>query len=282
MEKFLHLTHDDRSVVEYEREFLRLNKYATELIPTEERRCYWFREGFWGDILTHLVANPPRVFAQLSHQAKAVERALYSEASQAPTKRAEIVRVHRDPRQYNPRRLGRVQFTEVQKKAHRDMSAGRLPKSSGHNIRIHLAINTISAERPMLARGGGTASGLRCKAWRLKLKAVDETKLVMTSERSHQTRIVSAVQAQMMFDNGYKAFLAYFVVVFIEDILVYSESEDEHNQHLCIVLQTLKDRQFYAKFRKYEFWLSEVAFLGHVVLSEGIRVDPQKIQAIIE
>jgi hypothetical protein len=59
-----------------------------------------------------------------------------------------------------------------------------------------------------------------------------------------------------------------FVVVFIDDILVFSKSRKEHEEHLCIILQRLRDHQVYAKFSKCEFWLTEVQFLGHVVSSD--------------
>ena len=72
------------------------------------------------------------------------------------------------------------------------------------------------------------------------------------------------------------------MIVFIDDILVYSKSEEEHAKHLRFVLQTLKDHQLYAKFSKCEFWLDQVAFLGHVVSKDGIQVDPKKIEAIAE
>src|SRR5436190_8114207 len=71
-----------------------------------------------------------------------------------------------------------------------------------------------------------------------------------------------------------------FVVVFIDDILIYSRSEEEHEQHLRVVLDRLRDHQFYAKFSKCEFWLQKVSFLGHV-LSEGVVVDPTKVEAVM-
>ena len=67
-----------------------------------------------------------------------------------------------------------------------------------------------------------------------------------------------------------------FVVVFIDDILIYSKNEEEHAQHLHIVLQRLREYQLYAKFRKCDFWLKEVPFLGHVISAEGIYVDPAR------
>ena len=72
------------------------------------------------------------------------------------------------------------------------------------------------------------------------------------------------------------------MIVFIDDILVYSKNKAEHAIHLRLVLQTLREHQLYAKFLKCEFWLEEVAFLGHVVSKEGIQVDPKKIEAITE
>ena len=69
-------------------------------------------------------------------------------------------------------------------------------------------------------------------------------------------------------------YLDKFVIVFIDDILVYSSSKEEHAEHLRITLQTLREHQLYAKFIKCQFWLDRVAFLGHVVSAEGISVDP--------
>lgn len=72
------------------------------------------------------------------------------------------------------------------------------------------------------------------------------------------------------------------MVVFIVDILVYSRYEDEHAQHLKVVLQTLREKQLYAKFSKCEFWLQEVGFLKHILSTDGIRVDPSKISIVLD
>ncbi|OMP06578.1 reverse transcriptase [Corchorus capsularis] len=72
-----------------------------------------------------------------------------------------------------------------------------------------------------------------------------------------------------------------FVIVFIDDILVYSRNENEHANHLRIVLQTLREHELYAKLSKCEFWLQEVGFLGHVVSRDGIYVDSGKVEAIL-
>ena len=78
----------------------------------------------------------------------------------------------------------------------------------------------------------------------------------------------------------FRTYLDSLVIIFIDDILVYSRSWSKHEQHLRIVLQTLRDQQLYAKFSKCEFCLASIAFLGQVVSKEGIRVDPTKIEAI--
>ena len=73
-----------------------------------------------------------------------------------------------------------------------------------------------------------------------------------------------------------------FVVVFIDNILIYSKNEEEHEEHLRIVLQCIRDHQLYAKFSKCEFWLNIVKFLGHTVSSEGISIDPSKVQEVMD
>ena len=77
-----------------------------------------------------------------------------------------------------------------------------------------------------------------------------------------------------------RPFLDKFVIVFIDDILVYSWSEEDHRQHLRQVLETLRSENLYAKFSKCEFWIKKLTFPGHVVSEEGIHVDPSKIKAI--
>ena len=74
----------------------------------------------------------------------------------------------------------------------------------------------------------------------------------------------------------FRSYLDLFVIVFIDDILIYSKSENDHMNHLRIVLQVLKDNQLFSKFNKCEFWLILVAFLGHIFSTEGLEVDPRK------
>ncbi|GKE88665.1 putative reverse transcriptase domain-containing protein [Tanacetum coccineum] len=77
-----------------------------------------------------------------------------------------------------------------------------------------------------------------------------------------------------------KLYLDIFMIVFIDDILIYSKSKEEHEKHLKLILELLKKEELYAKFSMCEFWLSKVQFLGHMIDSEGIHVDPAKIDSV--
>ena len=79
-----------------------------------------------------------------------------------------------------------------------------------------------------------------------------------------------------MMNKVFMDFLDKFVVVFIDDILVYSKSHQKHEEHLRLVLQRLREHKLYAKLSKCEFWLDQVGFLGHVVSKDGIAVNPKK------
>ena len=79
----------------------------------------------------------------------------------------------------------------------------------------------------------------------------------------------------------FQPYLDQFVVVFMDDILIYSKSEEYHDEHLRIVLHALRNHRLYAKFSKCEFWLIKVRFLGHVVSTLGVSVDPEKVEAVI-
>jgi hypothetical protein len=72
------------------------------------------------------------------------------------------------------------------------------------------------------------------------------------------------------------------VIVFIDDILIYSKNKEDHAKHLRIALQVLREHQLYAKFSKCKFWLDQVEFLGHVISKEGIAVNPSKVQLVLD
>jgi hypothetical protein len=84
-----------------------------------------------------------------------------------------------------------------------------------------------------------------------------------------------------LMNKVFMEYLDQFVVVFIDDILIYSQNEEAHEDHLRLVLRKLRDNQLYAKFSKCDFWQKEVAFLGHIITDGGIKVDPGKINEIL-
>ena len=83
-----------------------------------------------------------------------------------------------------------------------------------------------------------------------------------------------------LMNRVFREYLDSFVIVFIDDILIYSKTKEEHAQHLRLTLQVLRQHQLYAKFSKCEFWLRSVTFLGHVVSDQGVEVDPRKTEAV--
>jgi hypothetical protein len=84
-----------------------------------------------------------------------------------------------------------------------------------------------------------------------------------------------------MMNNVFMDYLNKFVVVFIDDILIYSQSEEEHVDHLKMVLQRLREHQLYAKLSKCEFWIAEVLFLGHIINRDGLAMDLKKVADIL-
>ena len=85
-----------------------------------------------------------------------------------------------------------------------------------------------------------------------------------------------------LMNRVFRPYIDRFIIVFIDDILIYSNSTEDYEQHLRIALQTLRDSQLVTMCRKYEFWLEEVRFLGHVVSREGISVDSTNVDTVLD
>ncbi|XP_073225614.1 uncharacterized protein [Cicer arietinum] len=144
----------------------------------------------------------------------------------------------------------------------------------------HNQISALAASK-LMRRG--------CQAYLavLKIKRDDIMKTAFRTRYGHYEILVmsfeltNAPTAFMdLMNRVFKPFLDQFVIVFIDDILVYFKSKEEHERHLSLVLQTLRDKQLYAKFSKCQFLLDSVAFLGHVVSKNEIGVDPSKVEAV--
>ena len=129
---------------------------------------------------------------------------------------------------------------------------------------------------------------LRSGYHQLKIRETDIPKTTFRTRYGHYEFLLmpfgltNAPTAFMdLMNRVFHPYLDQFIIVFIDDILVYSKNVDEHVTHLRIILQTLRDRELYAKFFKCEFWLNEIVFLGHVISGAGIFVDFKKIKAIV-
>ena len=128
---------------------------------------------------------------------------------------------------------------------------------------------------------------LRSGYHQLKLRDSDIPKTTFRTRYGHYEFIImsfgltNALETFMDLMNiVFKQYLDLFVIIFINDILIYSRTVEQYARHLRVVQQTLKERQLFTKFSKCEFRLQSIAFLGHIVSSEGIRVDSQKIKAV--
>jgi hypothetical protein len=124
--------------------------------------------------------------------------------------------------------------------------------------------------------------------YQLKIRPEDIPKTAFTCKYGlYEYTVMSfgLTNAPAFFMHLNKVFMDYldtFVVIFIDDILVYSKSEAEHEKHLKLVLQMLRKHKLYAKLSKCEFWIDEVPFLGHVISKGGIAVDPSKVKDVLD
>jgi len=128
---------------------------------------------------------------------------------------------------------------------------------------------------------------LRSGYHQIRIKSTDVSKTAFRTRYGHYEFLVmpfGVTNAPAVFmdymNRIFQPYLDQFVIIFIDDILIYSKSPQEHAQHLRVVLNILREKQLYAKFSKCEFWLSEVAFLGHVISQGGVAVDKSKVEAV--
>ncbi|CAN4106397.1 unnamed protein product [Withania somnifera] len=128
---------------------------------------------------------------------------------------------------------------------------------------------------------------LRSGYHRLRIRTEDIPKTAFRTRYGHYEFLVMSfgltnapVAFMDLMHRVLKPYLDSFVIVFIDDILVYSQSKSDHERHLAVILRTPREHKLYAKFSKCEFWLESVAFLGHIVSKAGVSIDPAKIRAI--
>ena len=134
-----------------------------------------------------------------------------------------------------------------------------------------------------------TKIDLRTRYHQLRIKEEDIPKTAFCTRYGHfeyTVMMFGLTNAHATFmdlmHRVFRPFLDQFVIVFIDDMLIYSRTHEEHESHVTIVLQTLREHKLYAKMSKCEFWMKEVKFLGHVVSEQGVDVDPAKIEVVMK
>jgi len=130
---------------------------------------------------------------------------------------------------------------------------------------------------------------LRSGYHRLRIKEQDIQKTAFKTGYEHYEFLVmpfgltnTPIMFMDLMNKVFRPYLDKLVVEFVDDILVYPHSWEEHEQNLMIVLKTLRRNQLYAKLSKCKFWLSEVVFLGNVISKKGIYMDPRKVEVVLK
>jgi hypothetical protein len=130
---------------------------------------------------------------------------------------------------------------------------------------------------------------LRCGYHQVQIKSEDIHKTAFRTRYGHYEFVVvpfGLTNAPGTFmcwmNNVLSEFLDKFVLLFIDDILIYSKNREEHEEHLRLVLQVLREHQLYAKFSKRDFFQKQIHYMGHVISEEGVAVEPDKIRSIME
>ena len=128
---------------------------------------------------------------------------------------------------------------------------------------------------------------LRSGYWQVRIADEDVPKTAFRTRYGHYEFLVmpfgltnAPATFMHLMQQTFRKHLDDFVIVFLDDVLIFSKTKEEHEQHLRIVLQTLRDKQLYAKLSKCEFFKSEIGFLGHIINQHGIKMEPSKIEAV--
>ncbi|XP_040955978.1 uncharacterized protein [Gossypium hirsutum] len=287
--EFLDLRQGNKSVAEYEREFVYLSKYARDIIPTEEEMCIRFEEGLNDEIRMMIGGNEIREFVVLSDRAQKLEE-VYNRKMQRDRKSKELFKRGASksfsdfPVKKSREEISRT--TSVSGRSGRDR-----PRQSDFRVfdRPTASVSSVqNASRPKCQYCERYHFG-ECRTKMLQKDEVEQKEIQRTipqrSRRSGQSSATGTTRSGTRESVGRSETRApartYAIRAREEATAPDVIAEAEHAQHLRIVLQILWEKQLYAKLSKCEFWLHEVAFLGHIVSADGIRVDPSKVTAVV-
>ncbi|WVZ63577.1 hypothetical protein U9M48_013200 [Paspalum notatum var. saurae] len=271
---FLSLKQGSMSVTEYRDKFLQLARYATVEVAEDREKQEYFLEGLNDELQYQLMNHTFPSFHQL------VDRALFTER-----KRQEIEERKRKYNNSSSSSNTRPCFSQGVGPCYKCGRAGHYANACPRKVQGNQQ-GQQSGQRqnpPQPQQGHPNQQG---KApWQGKVNHVTAES---AAEAPNVVLVMSfgLTNAPTYFMNLMnKVFMEYldnFVVVFIDDILIYSKTEEEHEEHLRLVLQKLREHKLYAKLSKCEFWLDQVPFLGYIVSKGGIMVDPSKISSVMD
>ncbi|XP_059637113.1 uncharacterized protein LOC132279195 [Cornus florida] len=298
-DQFHNLIQGNISVAEYENKFTSLSRFAPEVVRDEANKTRKFVSGLNDRMRPLITAQFIKVYSE------AVERALMLEADNRE-KDARRGQLKQKRVQQSDVQVGSPQAQVPQGRvfalAQTDASFGPSVLRDG-SLRLcidYRKLNhaTIKNKYPLpriddlfdQLRGASCFSkiDLRSGYYQLRVRDEDIPKTAFRTRYGHYEFLVmpfgltNAPAAFMdLMNRVFHDYLDQFVVVFVDDILVYSRTREDHEVHLSIVLQILREHRLYAKYEKCEFWLQEVKFLGHVVSEGGVSVDPSKVEAVL-
>ncbi|KAK1650794.1 hypothetical protein QYE76_068599 [Lolium multiflorum] len=288
-DEFRELKQGRMTVVEYRDKFLTLSRYAPDETDTVEKRKERFLNGLHDEMQTVLVNIPFADLEALVDSAIQMEGKL-NQANENRKRRMANQSGSSHPQKFRPSSSGVGHYSNECPK--------RLAKLAGNTAAACSAATPCHHRQEVRPNNPNNRNGrlyhMNAKKPRKHqmlcwIRATDIPKTAFTTRYGlYEYNVMSfgLTNAPAYFMNLmnkiFMNFLDKFVVVFIDDILVYSKSEEEHEQHLEIVLETLRQHKLYAKFSKCEFWLEEVGFPGHILFAGGIAVDPAKIKTVME
>ncbi|KAJ4717010.1 Retrotransposon protein, putative, Ty3-gypsy subclass [Melia azedarach] len=265
--EFIQLTQGSKSLIEYERKFEELSRFAPHLVDTEARKARRFERFI--DVFPENLPGTP------------LDREIEFNIELVPGT---------TPISKTPYRMAPSELKELKKQLEELIEKGFIrPSVSPWGAPVLFVKKKDGTMRLCIDYRELNRIDLRSGYHQLKIKTEDIPKTAFRTRYGHYEFVVmpfgltnAPATFMDLMNRVFKDYLDKFVIVFIDDILVYSKSKEEHEDHLRMVLQVLREKQLYAKFKKCEFWLHRIAFLGHVVSSEGISVDPSKIEAVVD